>query len=117
MLAAATVTLGLIGGAEFDLVAFMTARYFGQRHFSELYGIQYAAFGVGAGFAPAIYGAINDHAGNFGPAILLSVGFLLLAVVVYYTLGRYPPGFGAHGEVQAAIDADPRLVTVEGILP
>lgn len=92
----AVVTLGLVAGAEFDLVAFMTARYFGQRHFSELYGIQYAAFGVGAGSAPAAYGALHDRVGGYGPTIQLSIALLLVAVAVIFTLGRYPRAFAAH---------------------
>ncbi|VWX53501.1 MFS transporter [Novosphingobium sp. 9U] len=84
------VTLGLVAGAEFDLVAYMTARYFGQRHFSELYGIQYAAFGVGAGGAPAAYGALHDAWGSYDLLIQLSVVMMLLALGMTITLGSYP---------------------------
>ena len=93
VMVAAVVTLGLVAGAEFDLIAFITARYFGQRHFSELYGIQYAAFGVGAGFAPAAYGALHDRLGTYDPVIFLSIGLLVFAVAITFTLGRYPASF------------------------
>lgn len=92
------VTLGLVAGAEFDLVAYMTARYFGQRNFSELYGIQYAAFGMGAGFAPAAYGALYDHLGNYQFGIYLSIGLLLFAVAINFSLGAYPRSFTVTGE-------------------
>jgi predicted MFS family arabinose efflux permease len=88
------VTLGLVAGAEFDLIAFMTSRYFGQRHFSEIYGMQYAAFGVGAGFAPATFGAIHDRLGSYTPVIGLSIGLLIAGTVLNFTLGRYPQVFG-----------------------
>jgi MFS family permease len=88
------VTLGLVAGAEFDLIAFMTSRYFGQRHFSEIYGMQYAAFGVGAGFAPATFGAIHDRLGSYTPVIGLSIGLLIAGTVLNFTLGRYPQAFG-----------------------
>lgn len=84
------VTLGLVAGAEFDLIAFMTSRYFGQRHFSEIYGMQYAAFGLGAGFAPATFGALHDRLGSFTPVIGLSIGLLLAGTALNFTLGRYP---------------------------
>jgi MFS family permease len=87
---AAVVTLGLIAGAEFDLVAFMTARYFGERHFSELYGMQFAAFGIGAGFAPAISGAIHDRVGSYTPVLHVAIGLLIFSIIVILTLGRYP---------------------------
>jgi cyanate permease len=82
--------IGLVAGAEFDLIAYITGRYFGQRHFSELYGIQYAVFGLGSGTAPALYGTIRDMTGSYLPALLLSVGLLLGAVALLLTLGRYP---------------------------
>jgi len=98
IMVASVVTLGLVAGAEFDLVAFMTARYFGQRHFSELYGMQYAAFGMGAGFAPAAYGALYDRFGNYEIVIYLSIGLLAAAVAINFTLGRYPRGFSEDAE-------------------
>jgi predicted MFS family arabinose efflux permease len=90
---AAVVTLGLVAGAEFDLVAYMTVRYFGQLHFSELYGIQYAAFGIGAGAAPAAYGAMRDSIGGYGPIVFLSIALLGAATAILFTMGRYPTSF------------------------
>lgn len=87
--------IGLVAGAEFDLIAYITGRYFGQRHFSELYGIQYAVFGLGSGSAPALYGAIRDWSGSYVPALFLSVGLLLGAVALLLTLGRYPARISA----------------------
>ncbi|SEJ96663.1 Major Facilitator Superfamily protein [Sphingobium sp. AP50] len=86
--------IGLVAGAEFDLIAYITGRYFGQRHFSELYGIQYAVFGLGSGTAPALYGTIRDMTGSYLPALFLSVGLLLGAVALLLTLGRYPADSG-----------------------
>ncbi|MBH0114402.1 MFS transporter [Novosphingobium sp. YJ-S2-02] len=102
VMVASVVTLGLVAGAEFDLVAFMTGRYFGQRHFSELYGIQYAAFGLGAGFAPAAYGALYDHFGDYEAVIHLSIALLCAAVAINFTLGRYPRSFASAGDDAAA---------------
>jgi MFS family permease len=90
MLAGPVIMLGLVAGAEFDLVAFMTARYFGQRHFSELYGIQFAAFGVAAGLAPSFYSIFHDHSGGYNSPIELSIALLMTASLLYFTLGQYP---------------------------
>jgi MFS family permease len=93
VMAGSVVTLGLVAGAEFDLIAFMTGRYFGQRHFSEIYGMQYAAFGIGAGFAPATFGAIHDELGTYTPVIGLSIGLLIVGMALNFALGRYPRSF------------------------
>lgn len=89
----AIAAIGLIAGAEFDLVAYMTGRYFGRRHFSELYGIQYAIFGLGAGAAPASYGAIRDALGSYQPVLLISAAFFAASAAILMTLGRYPARF------------------------
>lgn len=87
---AAAVTVGLIAGAEFDLVAYMTSRYFGRRHFSEIYGIQYAIFGLGAGASPAGYGLLRDLTGGYFPLMATSMALFALAIAALLTLGRYP---------------------------
>lgn len=89
----AAITLGLVAGAEFDLVAYLVGRYFGRRHFSELYGIQYAFFGMGAGFAPACYGVLRDHLGSYEAVIWVSAGLFVCATAALFTLGRYPRRF------------------------
>lgn len=89
VMAGSVVAIGLLGGAEFDLIAIITSRYFGQRHFSELYGIQFAVFAVGAGFAPVTYGAMHDRLGSYTPTIYLSIALLLLATGLFFSLGRH----------------------------
>jgi MFS family permease len=84
------ITIGLVAGAEFDLVAYLVGRYFGRLHFSELYSIQYAVFGLGAGFAPAIYGGLRDHMGSYGVTIVTSAVLFFCSVAALFTLGRYP---------------------------
>lgn len=98
VMAGSVVTIGLLGGAEFDLIAILTGRYFGQRHFSELYGIQFAVFAVGAGFAPATYGALHDRLGSYTPTIYLSVGLLVAATGLFLSLGGYPRADTADGQ-------------------
>lgn len=89
----AVVAIGLVAGAEFDLIAYMTGRYFGQKHFSELYGLQYAIFGLGAGIAPAVYGALRDRLGSYQPVLAISAIMFMLAAALLLTLGRYPRRF------------------------
>jgi MFS family permease len=90
---AAIAGVGLIAGTEFDLMAYMISRYFGQKHYSELFGIQYSILGLGSGTAPSIYGAIRDHAGSYRPALLVSAALLVAAAALFLTLGRYPIPF------------------------
>jgi len=87
---AAAAMLGLASGAEFDLCAYLTSRYFGRRNFATLYSLQYACFAVGAGTAPAIFGAVRDVSGSYNLAIYAGAGLFALAAVGMPFLGRYP---------------------------
>lgn len=93
------VLVGLITGAEFDLMAFIIARYFGRRHYSEIFGLQFAIFAIGSGLAPIVFGTIHDRTGSYDPLLLVSAGMLAAAAVLFFTLGRYPARFAAtsHG--------------------
>ena len=48
-LAIAALLIGLAAGAELDVIAFLTSRYFGMRSFGEIYGVQLMFFAVGSG--------------------------------------------------------------------
>ena len=90
LLAVATFLIGLASGAEFDLMAYLLGRYFGRRHFSVLYSGQYAAFALGAGTAPAIFGAVHDRLHTYTPILHVSAALFVVAALALLALGRYP---------------------------
>ena len=82
--------IGLAAGAELDMLAFMTARYFGMKNYGAIYGVQFGFFAVGSGFAPAIFGAVFDNVGGYGPILLISAVCFVVGSVLLLLLGRYP---------------------------
>lgn len=78
--------LGFSLGAEVDVIAYLSSRYFGMRNYGTLFGTMVGVFSVGLGFGPTIAGAIFDEFGSydwvfwtFGPVCAVSaalVGFL-----------------------------------------
>ena len=86
----AAVSLGLAGGAELDLMAYVVSRYFGMRHYGTIYGAIYGFFAVAAALAPMAFGATFDKTGSYGPMMLLSAGLLVAAVVFLLSMGAYP---------------------------
>jgi len=87
------VAIGLLGfalGIEYDVVAFLTARYFGLRAYSAIYAIFYVCFSTGAGFAPMVFGAIRDSNHDFAAALQMSAMILPLSAAMFLLLGRYP---------------------------
>ncbi len=81
--------IGLGLGAEIDLIAFLTSRYFGQRAFGQLYGFCFMLFGLGSSFGRYIGGAVYDLSGSYNPALVGAAIALVLAVVLVYRLGPY----------------------------
>ncbi|WP_214197155.1 MFS transporter [Novosphingobium profundi] len=82
--------IGVAAGTETDIVAFMTARYFGLRHYGRIYGFLYAPFGIGSAISPMLYGYVRDTTGNYD--IMLTVAIVLFALggVMLLGLGAYP---------------------------
>jgi len=82
--------IGLSAGAETDLLAFLTARYFGLAHYGKLYGLLYAVFGLASGLAPWVFGRIFDVTKSYGLALNLAAVLFVLGALSLLTLGRYP---------------------------
>lgn len=89
------VLVGLATGAEYDLLAYITGRYFGRRHFSELFGLQFAVFAIGTGVAPGLFGTLRDRLGSYAPILYLAVTAMAAALVLLYSLGGYPREYDA----------------------
>ncbi|MFQ5634892.1 MAG: MFS transporter [Gammaproteobacteria bacterium] len=90
---AAALLLGLAAGAELDLLAFLTSRYFGVTHYGAVFGGIYAFFTVGSGLAPLVYARSFDLLGTYRPMLLVAAVLLAGAICLLLSLGRYPdPG-------------------------
>jgi cyanate permease len=90
---AAAVFVGLAGGAEFDLVAYMTTRYFGLRHYGKLYGILFSFVIAGAAIGPLMFGFGFDLTGSYAAVLLTATGLFLLGSASQLLLGHYPSTF------------------------
>ncbi|WP_295526177.1 MFS transporter [Novosphingobium sp. Chol11] len=92
VLAACCMTLGLAAGAELDLLAFLTARYFGLAHFARIYALLYAGLATGSALAPALFSLIRDRTGSYQASFQTSALLFVAAAVLLPLLGRYPSG-------------------------
>lgn len=86
----AIMLIGFALGIEYDVLAYLTSRYFGLKAYSGLYSILYVFFALGSGIAPLIFGRIKDVTHGYGPALLASAIALPLAAALFLLLGRYP---------------------------
>lgn len=95
--AGSIILIGFAAGVEYDLMAFLVARYFGLKSYGAIYGSLYGFFALGAGIGPVVFGRAFDATGNYDGPLMLSAGLLVLGAVLLLLLGRYRT-FGAAAE-------------------
>jgi MFS family permease len=88
--AVAILLLGFAGGAEVDLLPYLTVRYMGIRCYGAVYGAIFGLFAVGAGAGPALLGLAYDRFGGYSQIMTVCMLLLLLAAGLLLSLGRYP---------------------------
>ncbi len=87
----AAFLIGFALGAEVDLIAYFTSRYFGMKRYGEVYGWQYGFYGLGAAFAPVLMGVLFARGGgDYTLALHVSAGLCVVACLLLASLGRYP---------------------------
>lgn len=77
-------------GAEFDIVGFVIARYFGMRTFGTLFGFVVFAIALGVAIGSSLIGLSFDAFHSYDPALTAATGALMLSGFTYALLGRYP---------------------------
>jgi predicted MFS family arabinose efflux permease len=81
--------IGLAAGAEVDMIAFFVSRYFGLRHFGQLYGALFSIFTIGAGLGPFLLGTAFTRLGNYDLGFTGCGAFLAVASVCILLVGEY----------------------------
>lgn len=90
LLVLATVCIGFSAGAEFDIAAFLIARYFGLRDYARIFGLHLGLVTVIAGLAPAMFGHLFTLFGNYNPVLFYCLACAVIAPLVMLTLGAAP---------------------------
>jgi len=85
----ALVLVGFAAGVEFDMMAYFVSRYFGMKAYGRLYGLIYAAFGLGSGTSPIIFNLIRGDDPDYSSVLkFAAIGFIFGATILL-TLGKY----------------------------
>jgi MFS family permease len=88
--AIAAILIGLAAGAEFDILAYLLAAYFGMRRYGAIYGVASAAFGFAAGAAPFVFAAVFGKTGSYDGVLLGAAAAFAVGGVSLLTLGPCP---------------------------
>lgn len=87
LLAAFLVGLGM--GAEADIIAYLTSRYFGLHSFGQIYGYTFGTYTLAGALGPVLMGMGFDYAGSYRVPLLLFLLATLTAMVLLRRLGPY----------------------------
>jgi MFS family permease len=86
----ALVLIGLAQGAEINLLAFLIARYFGNRHFSSIYGAINVVFGMAIAAGVISFAMLYHADGNYDRALVVAGVCLIVSGLLFPLMGRYP---------------------------
>jgi MFS family permease len=81
--------IGFAAGVEYDLMAFLVARYFGMKNYGSIYGALYGFFAIGAGVGPVVFGKFFDSTGSYSEILLVSAVLFLFGAGMLLAMGPY----------------------------
>ncbi|MFM0234105.1 MFS transporter [Paraburkholderia sediminicola] len=89
-LALAVALIGLATGTEGDYITYFSNRLFGLRNFARVVSVMALTISVGMALGGLFFSAIYDHWGNYGPAVIASIGLYIAAAVTFLSISMPP---------------------------
>lgn len=86
----AAILVGFGAGAEFDIAAFLIARYFGLREYGRLFGVHQGLNTVASALAPLLFAYMLSSTGSYTAMLVYSAVCCLIGPLLLLTLGRVP---------------------------
>ena len=85
----AALCIGLSLGAEIDMLAYLTSRYFGVDNFGKIYGILFASFLIGTSLGPYLFGLAYETYGSYREVLISAVIVIIISAVTTLLLPAY----------------------------
>ncbi|MDB6141455.1 MAG: major facilitator superfamily mfs 1 [Pseudomonas sp.] len=90
LLVLAAVLVGFGAGAEFDIAAFLVARYFGLREYGRLFGVHQGLNTVASALAPLLFAFMLSRTGDYTAMLIYCLACCVIGPLLLLTLGRVP---------------------------
>jgi MFS family permease len=100
------ILLGFLLGAEFDVLAFLIRRYYGNIAYGRAYGVIFGVFYLGSGLGITGLAWIRQAAGNYDAGMFISAAVLVSSAVLLVFLPRYRYAAGSEAGVEAVPTAE-----------
>ena len=88
--ALAVVIFGLALGAELDILAYLTSRYFKLASFAMLFGTIGGFVGLAGSFGPVMLNTVYDATHSYTLALWGIIPVCLVSAILFLLLGPYP---------------------------
>lgn len=92
LLVLATLCVGASAGAEFDLAAFLMARYFGLKDYARIFGLHLCLITIVSGLVPMLFGRLFDLYGNYSAVLVCCLCCAIIGPTLLLCL-RMEPNF------------------------
>jgi predicted MFS family arabinose efflux permease len=83
------ILLGFLLGAEFDVLAFLIKRYYGNLAYGKAYGVIFALFYLGSGLGITGLAWMRQHFGSYDEGMFVAAGVLVASAVLLIWLPQY----------------------------
>jgi predicted MFS family arabinose efflux permease len=90
LLVLATLSIGASAGAEFDLAAFLMARYFGLRDYARIFGLHLALITIISGLMPLFFGHLYEVYGGYSGVLMCCLACALIGPSILLWLKLAP---------------------------
>src|SRR4030095_6161869 len=81
--------IGFLLGAEFDVLAFLIKRYYGNVAYGRIYGSIFGVFYLGSGLGIAVIAWLRQSFGNYNVGLYIAAGVLISSAVLMVLLPAY----------------------------
>lgn len=85
----AAIMLGLSLGAEVDMLAYLTSRYFGLKNFAQIFGVMFSVVMVAMSLSPVAFGKVYDYTHSYRTILAMGVPLCVLAIALVLMLRPY----------------------------
>jgi len=94
--------IGFLLGAEFDVLAFLIKRYYGNVAYGKIYGVIFGVFYLGSGLGIAGIAWFRQTFGNYNNGLFVAAGVLVASALLMVLLPAYRFRTGVEPAVQAS---------------
>ena len=86
----AVIAAGMMGGTTTPANAYLVGKHFGPRNFGTFYSTINVGSSIGVGVGPLIANRVYDQVHSYEPVMWGAIPVLVLAGLLYLSLGKYP---------------------------